>query len=280
MVSQAIQHIEGLLRARKLDGTLAKLELVPAMSPTGLEAFDRALGGGWRRGELSELTGPASSGRSSLLLATLAAATARGEVVGLVDSLDRFDPAMAAAAGVDVMRVLWVRGPSVTELPGLKSRPTSGLGRNPGDVGRNPGDVGRNPGGVGRNHGGVGRNFSSGDSLGDALVRRALRAADLIIRAGGFGVVALDLADVPAPLVRRVPASSWLRIAHANEGRDTVCLLVADAPLARSPRGVSVRLSAVPRWSGGSAQSKRLDGLDISVSVTSARHIDSARLAL
>ena len=26
MVSQAIQHIEGLLRARKLDGTLAKLE--------------------------------------------------------------------------------------------------------------------------------------------------------------------------------------------------------------------------------------------------------------
>ena len=259
MDTQAIQHIEGLLRARKLDGTLAKLELVPAMSPTGLEAFDRALGGGWRRGELSELTGPASSGRSSLLLATLAAATARGEVVGLVDSLDRFDPAMAAAAGVDVMRVLWVRGPSVTELPGLKSRPTSGIGRNPGDVGRN---------------------FSSGDSLGDALVRRALRAADLIIRAGGFGVVALDLADVPAPLVRRVPASSWLRIAHANEGRDTVCLLVADAPLARSPRGVSVRLSAVPRWSGGSAQSKRLDGLDISVSVTSARHIDSARLAL
>lgn len=239
MVSQAVQHIEGLLRARKLDGTLAKLELVPAMAPTGLEAFDRALGGGWRRGELSELTGPKSSGRTSLLLATLAAATARGEVVSVVDSLDRFDPAMAASAGVDVMRMLWVRGPSVGLSPNFRDRP-----------------------------------------LHDALVRRALRAADLIIRAGGFGIVALDLADLPATLLQRVPSSSWLRIAHANEGRDTVCILVADAPLARSPRGVSVRLTATPRWHGGSVQSRRLDGLDIDVSVTSARHIDSAKVAV
>ena len=237
MISQAIQHIEGLLRARKLDGTLAKLELVPAMAPTGLEAFDRALGGGWRRGELSELTGPKSSGRTSLLLATLAAATARGEVVGVVDSLDRFDPAMAAAAGVDVMRVLWVRGQGLS--PNFRDRP-----------------------------------------FADALVRRALRAADLIVRAGGFGIVALDLADVPAPLVGRVPASSWMRIAHANEGRDTVLVLVADAPLARSPRGVSVRLTATPRWTGESAQRRRLDGLDIAVTVTSARHMDTARLAI
>lgn len=243
MVSQAIQHIEGLLRARKLDGTLAKLELIPLMAPTGLDAFDQALGGGWRRGELSELTGPKSSGRTSLLLATLAAATARGEVVSVVDSLDRFDPAVAAAVGVDIMRVLWVRGSSVaTEGLSLKLRD---------------------------------RPF-----FADALVRRALRAADLIIRAGGFGIVALDLADLPAPLLRRVPSTSWLRMAHANEGRDTVCLLLADQPLARSPRGVSVRLSAVPRWSGESVQSRRLDGLDIDVRVTSARHIDSAKVAV
>jgi hypothetical protein len=236
MVSQAIQHIEGLLRARKLDGTLAKLGLVPAMAPTGLEAFDRALGGGWRRGELSELTGPKSSGRTALLWASLAAATARGEVVGLVDTLDRFDPSGAADAGVDMVRVLWVRGPSVTAL---NDRP-----------------------------------------FYDALIRRALRAADLMVRAGGFGIVALDLADVPAALVGRVPATSWLRLAHANEGRDTICLLLADQPVARSPRGVSVRLTATPRWRGGSAQQKRLDGLDIDIRVTSARHIDSAKVAV
>ena len=243
MVSQAIQHIEGLLRARNLDGTLARPELVPATASTGLAALDTALGGGWRRGELSELCGPVSSGRTSVLVSTLAAATSRGEVVGLIDSIDRFDPAMAAAAGVDVTRVLWVRGPSVSPRASA-----SGLGR--------------------------------GEQTEDAIVRRALRAADLIVRAGGVGVVALDLADLPVAIVRRVPASSWMRLAHANEGRDTVCLLLSEAPMARSPRGWSVRLSARARWTGDSAQRRRFDGLDVDVSVTSAREIGTARVRL
>lgn len=239
MVSQAIRHIEGLLRARNLDGTLAKPELVPATASTGLVSLDEALGGGWRRGELSELVGPLSSGRTSVLVATLAAATGRGEVVGLIDGIDRFDPALAAAAGVDVTRVLWVRGPSVSTVSERSAAHTE-----------------------------------------DAIVRRALRAADLIVRAGGFGVVALDLADLPAAVLRRVPASSWLRLAHANEGRDTVCLLVADAPMARSPRGWSVRLSARARWQGTSAQRRRLDGLDVVADVTSARQIGQAEIRL
>lgn len=239
MVSQAIQHIEGLLRARNLDGTLARPELVPATASTGVRALDDALGGGWRRGELSELVGPASSGRTSVLITTMAAATGRGEVVGLIDSIDRFDPAMAAAAGVDVTRVLWVRGPSLCER-----RPSV----------RGQGD--------------------------DAVVRRALRAADLIVRAGGFGVVALDLADLPADIVRRVPASSWLRLAHANEGRDTVCMLLADVPVARSPRGWSVRLTAKARWIGDSAQRRRLDGLNVVADVTSARQMGRAEIRL
>ena len=243
MVSAAVQHIESLLRARKLDGTLAKPELVPAAASTGLAPLDEALGGGWRRGELSELTGPASSGRTSVLVATLAAATERGEVVGLIDSLARFHPAMAAEAGVDVTRVLWVRGPSVTSpIERASSRTT--------------------------------------EASADAILRRALRAADLIVRAGGFGIVALDLADLPMPVMRRVPASSWLRLAHANEGRDTVCLLLAEAPTARSPRGWSVRLSARARWTGASAQQRRFNGFDVDVSVTSARHIGAARLTL
>jgi hypothetical protein len=112
------------------------------------------------------------------------------------------------------------------------------------------------------------------------VVRRALRAADLIVRAGGFGVVALDLADVPVTALRRVPATSWMRLAHANEGRDTVCLLLADVPVARSPRGWSVRLTARARWTGKSAQRRRLDGLDVHVSVTSAREIGSAQVRL
>ena len=241
MVSVAIQQIESLLRARKLDGTLARPELVPAAASSGIPALDAALDGGWRRGELSELTGQASSGRTSVLVATMAAATGRGEVVGFVDSLDRFDPAMASEAGVDVSRVLWVRGPSVTSVADRSSNAATSA---------------------------------------EAILRRGLRAADLIVRAGGFGIVALDLADLPVAVVRRVPASSWLRLAHANEGRDTVCLLLADTPTARSPRGWSVRLAARARWAGDSAQQRRFGGLDVDVSVTSARHIGSARLTL
>jgi len=81
--------------------------------PTGLPAVDRLLGGGFPRGGLSEVAGPPSSGRTSLALALLARATERGEVVAVVDASDAFDPPSAAAAGVDLPRLLWVRPPDL-----------------------------------------------------------------------------------------------------------------------------------------------------------------------
>ena len=68
--------------------------------PPGVETLDRRLGGGLPRGQISEITGPRSSGRTALLWAALAAATARGELVALVDTCDTFDPVSAAAAGL------------------------------------------------------------------------------------------------------------------------------------------------------------------------------------
>src|SRR5450759_1501743 len=111
--------LESLLRARQLDHTLttALPQLDPrdesALAPSGITALDARLGGGFPRGQLSELVGPRSSGRTSLLLGMLAAATARGELVALVDVLDRFDVASAQAAGIDLDRLLWIRGPVV-----------------------------------------------------------------------------------------------------------------------------------------------------------------------
>jgi hypothetical protein len=61
------------------------------------------------RGGLSEIAGPRSSGGSSLLLALLARAAARGGLVALVDGVDAFDPAIAARAGLDLRALLWVR---------------------------------------------------------------------------------------------------------------------------------------------------------------------------
>lgn len=62
-----------------------------------------------RRGEVTEVVGRLSSGRTSLVVAWLADATARGGVVAVVDADDTFDPTSAARAGVDLRRLLWVR---------------------------------------------------------------------------------------------------------------------------------------------------------------------------
>ncbi len=112
------------LAARRLDRTLTSA--LPALDPRdeqavgalGVNALDIGLGGGFPRGQLSELVGPMSSGRTSLCLRALAEATARGELVALVDVLDRLDVAAVAAAGIDRRRLLWIRG-HVVANPGL-----------------------------------------------------------------------------------------------------------------------------------------------------------------
>src|SRR5258707_11339183 len=112
--------LESLLRARQLDRTLTTA-LPPidprdehALAPCGITALDARLRGGLPRGQLSELVGPRSSGRTSLLLQMMAAAAARGELVALVDALDMFNVESAAAAGVELDPLPWIRGHVVT----------------------------------------------------------------------------------------------------------------------------------------------------------------------
>jgi len=116
--------LESLLRTRRLDRTLTTAIAPPVpgddatVAATGITALDAHLHGGFPRGQLSELVGPRSSGRTSIARRLMAAATARGELVALVDALDMFDVESAAAAGVDLARVLWIRGHVVTN-PGM-----------------------------------------------------------------------------------------------------------------------------------------------------------------
>jgi hypothetical protein len=110
--------LESLLRSRKLDVTLTSfgspgnpLAHDPSrVAPTGAAALDTALGGGFRRGHLSDVAGAPSSGRTTIVVRAIAAATARGEAAALVDACDTFDPASSAAQGVDLPHLLWVRG--------------------------------------------------------------------------------------------------------------------------------------------------------------------------
>lgn len=96
---------------------------------------------------------------------------------------------------------------------------------------------------------------------GDAA--RALKAANLVLQAGGFGLVAFDLADAPGRVLRQFPHTTWMRIARVIEGSQTVSLLVASEHIARSPGGATVMLNANARWSGASDRARRLEGVDV-----------------
>jgi hypothetical protein len=230
MANIARAALESALAARKLDRTLTTalpaLERIDeaALVPVDVAAIDRCLQGGVPRGQLSEIAGPSSSGRTTLLLHLLSAATRRGEIVALVDTLDRLDVASAAAAGIDLDRLLWVRPPS----PSASARQVE-------------------------------------------TVERALKALNLVLQAGGFGVVAIDLADVPASTLTQIPFTTWMRVQRVIEGSDTACLIVASEPLARSAGGLTMALSGRTTWAGASTRGRRLAGIDVRVRVMSPR---------
>ena len=75
---------------------------------SGIPDLD-ALTGGFPRGAITEIVGPESSGRTTLAIAMLAAATARGETCCLIDTADAFDPVSAAQAGTVLSQLIWVR---------------------------------------------------------------------------------------------------------------------------------------------------------------------------
>jgi hypothetical protein len=76
---------------------------------TDVAALDGLLDGGLPRGALVELVGRGSCGRFSTLLATLQRITSSGEAAALVDQGSQLDPQLAAAAGIDLERLLWLR---------------------------------------------------------------------------------------------------------------------------------------------------------------------------
>ena len=119
MALLARADLESLLHTKKLDRTLTRGPRPDIeYASTGHAALDVQLHGGVPRGQVSELIGPRSSGRTSLLCQMLAAATRRGELVALIDALDMFDVESAAEAGIELDRLLWIRG-FVVPNPGL-----------------------------------------------------------------------------------------------------------------------------------------------------------------
>jgi recombination protein RecA len=145
--------------------------------PTGLDSLD-GITGGFPRGAISEILGPESSGRTTLVHSLLAAATSRGEICAFVDTDDSFDPVSAATSGVALSQLVWIR-----------------CGHNAG---------------------------------------HALKAADHLLHAGGFGVVVLDLCQVSPRIFNRIPISYWYRFRLAIENTPTILALAEKEASAKS----------------------------------------------
>jgi len=157
---------------------------VVEVASTGIAEIDE-LTGGLPRGCLTEIFGGAGSGRTSLLLAALAARTREGEVCALVDGRDAFDPAAALSAGVNLRQLLWVRCKNIEQ---------------------------------------------------------ALRATDLLIQGGGFGLIALDLSDVAQRVVRQVQLNVWFRFRRAVEGTATILFLLGQESHAKTCASLVLRM--------------------------------------
>jgi len=194
-------HVESALGEHLSSTLLLREKAAPLTVSTGLTTLD-ALTGGLPRGALSEITGPASSGRTGVMLAALAGATRRDEACALVDARDNFDPASAVTAGVDLDRLLWVR---------CSARDHSSL-----------------------------RNGRRRTAL--ARLEQVLKVTDLLLQGGGFGMVVLDLGDIPVQSARRVPLTSWFRFRRAVEPTTTVLLVVEREPCAKTCASLVVRL--------------------------------------
>lgn len=113
----------------------------------------------------------------------------------VMDVEDTFDPQSAAAAGIQLTRLLWVR-----------------CGGN---------------------------------------VEHALKAADLLIRAGGFGVVVMDLTGTPYRISRRIPLTSWFRLRHGAGQSGAALIVIAEDIHAGSCSRLQIELRQEQGiWSG------------------------------
>jgi hypothetical protein len=114
----------------------------------------------------------------------------------------------------------------------------------------------------------------------DTTIDRALKALNLVLQAGGFGCVILDLADAPLIALRRLPFTTWLRLQRVVEGRDTACVLLTPQPLARSAGGLTLSLTARARWTGEADRNRHLTGADVAVRIVSPRRRIDGNVAL
>ena len=190
-------EIERSLAQRFPDALTPAPRTIREVAATGITKVDELLEGGLPVGAISELTGPQSSGRTSLALAFLARRTTEGRVCAWVDVNDAFDPESAAANGVALQQVLWVRCREVeaSAKSRVRERPWT-------------------------------------------LLDQAMRATDLLLQAGGFAAIVLDLGSTAREYGNRIPAATWFRFRQAADRCRCSLVVLGKAAYAQSGAAV------------------------------------------
>ncbi|HZC45408.1 MAG TPA: ATPase domain-containing protein [Candidatus Acidoferrum sp.] len=154
---------------------------------SGLAPLDALIDGGIPRGRISEITGRAGSGKTSIAASFAAFATRRGEVAAWLDASGSFDPESMAAAGVELRRMLWASMTTASRM----TRATLPHARFAGPLARRQSAI--------------------------------VKAAELVLEAGGFGLVVVDFGEAPRTLAH----ASALRIARAAERSGAAVIAIA-----------------------------------------------------
>jgi recombination protein RecA len=203
-------QIEQALETRFPSALSPAARTVREVASTGIDEADELLDGGLPVGAISEISGPASSGRTSLALSFVAQRTAEDRVCAWVDACDAFDPESAAASGVALRQLLWVR---CTDVPLLSSKTSK-------------------------------KTWTRLD--------QALRATDLLLQAGGFAAIVLDVGDIAAEYASRIPLATWFRFRQAAERTHCCLIVLAQSAHAQSSAVVALQCEALQPETAGS----------------------------
>lgn len=190
---------------------------VREVASTGIEEADRLLEGGLPVGAISEITGPVSSGRTSLVLAFLAQRTAEERVCAWVDTSDAFDPESAAASGVHLTRLLWVRCNDAKPSLNSKIQPRP-----------------------------------RGQDQPWTRLDQALRATDLLLQAAGFAAIVLDLGNIAPQYASRIPLATWFRFRQAADRTRSSLIVIGRAGYAQSSAALALECAPLEPETAGS----------------------------
>lgn len=306
-------QIEAALAQRIPSALTPMPRVLRPVTATGVEAVDALLEGGLPVGAITEMAGPEGSGRTSLALSFLAGIVRGGGVAAWVDTSNGLDPESAAAAGVDLARLLWVR----CCVAALKSQPAANpdfhlpdecLIPPPAKKGLHGGGFGPHPRTEVKGMAGAVGEFLHPASLAprcaepqprapreresiapvsapparQAFVRpskpwsrieQALRATDLLLQAGGFAAIVLDMGSLSPQFALRVPLATWFRFRAGAEKSRASLLLLTQQPCAKSSSELLLRFQP------GSARRDEptvFTGLDHRVEVERRRFMQSA----